>query len=246
VSLRADERYDAERRQGEAIAAGREAVWGWSTPAGRRRADRRARFLVEAARLGPGARCLELGAGTGEFTDRLVESGCELVALELSEATAAICRDRVGARARVVVGNAETGAGLGDEQFDAVVGVSVLHHLDLELCLRNTVVPRLRPGGRFAFSEPNLVNPQVFVTKRVPVVKRLLHETPHETAFTAGGLRKELERAALVVEVCEPFDFLHPWTPRLLIPAVERLGLALERTPARIVAGSIRVAGIRP
>ncbi len=246
MSLRADERYDAERRQGEAIAAGLEGVWGWSTPAGRRRADRRARFLVEAARLGPGVRCLELGAGTGEFTTRLVESECELVALELSGATAAVCRERVGARARVVVGNAETGEGLRDEQFDAVVGVSVLHHLDLELCLRNTVVPRLRSGGRFAFSEPNIVNPQVFLTKRVGVVKRLLHETPHETAFTADALRKELERAGLVVEVCEPFDFLHPWTPRALIPAVERLGLALERTPARIVAGSIRAVGVRP
>ena len=64
-------RWEAERLQGETIVRGEEAVWGWSSPAGQLRAARRAKFLVEAAGLGPGVRCLELGCGTGEFTARL-------------------------------------------------------------------------------------------------------------------------------------------------------------------------------
>src|SRR5438477_8504033 len=107
---RSNDRYEEERRQGERIvAADLERVWGWSGPAGSLRAQRRAEFLIEAAGLGPGVRTLELGAGTGEFTQRLVASGCELVAVELSEATAERCRSRVGDRAEVVVGNVETG-----------------------------------------------------------------------------------------------------------------------------------------
>lgn len=241
----AGRRYADERRQGAEIAAGREGVWGWSSPAGRLRADRRARFLVGAARLGPGVRCLELGSGTGVFTSRLVESGCELVAVELSEELAARCRERVGGRAEVVVGNIETGEGLEGRTFDAIVGVSVLHHVNIELCLRNTF-SLLRGGGRFAFSEPNAANPQVWATKNVGVVGRLLHETPHETAFRARELRGVFERAGLVVEVCEPFEFLHPATPRRLIPPVRRLETLLERTPVRRIAGSIRIAGRKP
>jgi SAM-dependent methyltransferase len=245
-AARAERRYAEERRQGADLAArGLEGVWGWSSPAGRVRADRRARFLIEAARLAPGVRCLELGSGTGVFTSRLVETGCALVAVELSEALAERCRERVGDRAEVVVGNVETGEGLEGLTFDAIVGVSILHHVNMELCLRNTFAV-LRAGGRFAFSEPNMANPQVWAMKNVDAVGRWLHETPHETAFRVRELRGLFESAGLEIETCEPFEFLHPATPRALIGAVRRLEGFLERTPARRIAGSIRIAGRKP
>lgn len=244
-AVRAADRYEAERRQGELIAAGEEDVWGWSTPAGRIRADRRAAFLIERTGLRPGVRCLELGAGTGAFTARLARSGCELVALELSEATAALCRTRVGDSAEVVVGNAETGAGIEGRTFDAVVGVSVLHHLDLDAAL-DRVAAALEPGGRFAFSEPNLANPQIWAERNVEAVRRRRHVTEHETAFRAGELAAAFTSHGLRVEVCESFEFLHPATPERLIGAIERLERALERTPLRSIAGSIRIAGRRP
>jgi SAM-dependent methyltransferase len=241
-----EERYAAERRQGHAIVADDlERYWGWSSPAGKIRAERRARFLIDGARLRPGVRCLELGSGTGEFTRRLVESGCELTAVELSEELADRCRERVGGRAEVVLGNIETGEGLEGRTFDALVGVSVLHHVNMDLCLRNTF-SLLEREGRFAFSEPNLANPQVWAMKNVGFVARRLHETEHETAFLPGRIRRLFERSGFPVEVCEPFEFLHPATPPRLIEAVQRFERALERTPLRGIAGSIRVAGHRP
>ena len=194
------DRYDEERRQGELIVSGEEHVWGWSGPAGSLRAERRARLLIEQAGLAPGIRCLELGCGTGEFTARLLGSGCQLVAIELSEATAAVARERVGDSAEIVIGNVETGEGLEDREFDAVVGVSVLHHLDLEACFAQTF-PHLRRGGRFAFSEPNLANPQVWAERSIELVRKARHVTPHETAFTAGDLRARFEAAGLEVEL---------------------------------------------
>jgi SAM-dependent methyltransferase len=166
--------------------------------------------------------------------------------VELSESTADACRKRVGNRAEVIVGNIETGEGFEGRTFDAVVGVSVLDHVNMSLFLENTLLAALQPGGRFAFSEPNMANPQVWATKNVGALGRLLHETPHETAFRTGELRGLFEGAGLDVEICEPFDFLHPSTPRALIPAVRRLGDVLEKTPARGIAGSIRIAGRKP
>lgn len=238
-------RYEAERRQGALIAAGAESAWGWRSPAGVLRAGRRARFLIENARLGPGVRCLELGCGTGEFTTRLLASGCRLTAVEISEATAAECRARVDGRAEVLLGNIETGEGLEGREFDAIVGVSVLHHVCMSLCLKATF-PHLRPGGRFAFSEPNMANPQVWAERHVGWIRRWRRANEHETAFHARELRETFTRAGLVVEVCEPFEFLHPSTPRCLMGAVRLLESGLERTPLRRIAGSIRVAGGRP
>jgi SAM-dependent methyltransferase len=243
----AEARYAREREQGETIVAhDLERVWGWSSPAGRVRATRRARFLIDAAGLSPSVTCLELGAGTGEFSVRLLESECDLVAIELSEAAAGVCRRRVGSRGEVVLGNVETGEGIEGRSFDAVVGVSVLHHVDVDACLR-TILAVLRPGGRFAFTEPNMANPQVWAERHLDAVRRRRHVTPHETAFRPRQLTAAFERAGLVVETCEPFDFLHPATPRFLIGAVSRLGVLLEKFPgAREIAGSIRIAGRRP
>lgn len=238
-------RYDEERRQGELIVSGEEHVWGWSGPAGSLRAERRARFLIDHAELAQGVRCLELGCGTGEFTTRLLESGCELVAIELSEATAAVARERVGNRAEIVIGNVETGEGLEGREFDALVGVSVLHHLDLDACFAHTF-PHLRSGGRFAFSEPNLANPQVWAERSIGVVRKLRHVTAHETAFLAHELRGRFEAAGFDVELCRPFEFLHPATPAPLIGALRVVERLAELTPLRAIAGSIAVAGQRP
>jgi len=182
------ERYAAELRQGSELAAqNADAVWGWDGPAGRLRADRRASFLADSCGLAPGVRCLELGAGTGVFTERLLRSGCELTAVELSPDTAERCRERVGERAEVVVGNVETGEGLEGRTFDAIVGVSVLHHVDLDATFDSTFA-LLRAGGRFAFSEPNILNPQIWAERNVPWVARRRHVLPHERAFTAANL----------------------------------------------------------
>jgi len=240
------ERYAAEREQGKRLARGDlEHIWGWSSPAGKIRADRRGRFLIEAAELGPGVRCLEVGCGTGEFTRRLVESGCELTAVDISEASVERCRDRVDGRARVLVANIETGEGLPEGEFDAVVGISVLHHVDVRVFF-DTVVPRVRSGGRFAFTEPNRANPQVWAERRFQVLRRLRHKLPHETAFRALELRGLFEEAGLEVEVAEPFEFLHPSLPRRLIRPVFGLERALERTPARAIAGSVKIAARKP
>jgi 2-polyprenyl-3-methyl-5-hydroxy-6-metoxy-1,4-benzoquinol methylase len=239
------DRYDAERAQGELIAAGHEEAWGWSSPAGRIRAERRAAFLIESADLRPGVRCLELGCGTGEFTTRVVRSGCELTAVELSVATAEIARARTAGGAEIVVGNVETGEGVEGREFDAIVGVSVLHHVDLQATFANTFT-KLRPGGRFAFSEPNLANVQVWAERRLGPLRRWRKVTPHETAFTAAGLRRAFENAGLIVEVAEPFEFLHPSTPTVLVGPVRTLERMLERTPMRAIAGSIRIAGRKP
>jgi SAM-dependent methyltransferase len=240
------ERYAAERRQGEQIAARElERIWGWSSPAGRIRAERRARFLIEAAGLAPGVRCLELGCGTGEFTTRLAESGCELTAVDISEASVARCRERVGDRAQVLVGNIETGEGLEGREFEAIVGVSVLHHVDVRATLA-ALVPLVRAGGRFAFTEPNRLNPQVWAERRFEPLRKLRHVLPHETSFRAGELRALFAEAGLEVERAEPFEFLHPSIPERLVRPTLGLERVLEATPARGIAGSVRIVARKP
>src|SRR3989442_6659282 len=78
-----------------------ERIWGWDTPAGRIRAQRRAALISDGAHLAPGVRVLEIGCGTGLFTEMLARSGAKIFALDLSAELLAHARGRCLSRDQV-------------------------------------------------------------------------------------------------------------------------------------------------
>ena len=80
------------------IAHRAEEVWNWDSPAGRRRADRRAELFVEHGDLRPGRRALELGCGTGVFLEQTWPPREPTIhGLDLSEDLLAKARTRLAA-----------------------------------------------------------------------------------------------------------------------------------------------------
>lgn len=105
----------------------------------------------------------------------------------------------------------------------------------------------LKPGGRFVFSEPNLRNPQIWLERNVKWLKPLLGVSPDEGAFVRGEITATLEQHGLARVSATPFDWLHPWSPRPLIPAINSLGLILERMPViREFSGSLLIVARKP
>jgi SAM-dependent methyltransferase len=234
-----------EVAHGLTLAAGdTEHAWGWGTPAGQRRAHRRADLLARGAGLAPGMRVLEVGCGTGLFTEMLARTEVRLVAIDISRALLEKARARglPEDRVRFVEGPLEEAPITGP--FDAVIGSSVLHHLDLRRAL-SRVYALLVPGGRVCFAEPNMLNPQVFLERRFR--RWFPYVSPDETAFVRWRLCRRLAESGFE-EIClRPFDWLHPGLPAPLIPAVEWGGRRLERIPGlRELAGSLLIRCRRP
>jgi ubiquinone/menaquinone biosynthesis C-methylase UbiE len=223
-----------------------DTLWGWGTPAGQLRANRRARMIAAGAALGPGVRALEIGCGTGLFTEHFARTGADIVAIDISPELLARARQRPIATGRVtfVLGRFEDLAI--DERFDAVIGSSVLHHLDLESALP-TIFRLLKPGGACSFAEPNMLNPQVFLERHVPAVRRRLHVSPDETAFVRWKFAQQLSAHGFADVRIVPFDWLHPYTPRPLIKIVMTAGRAIEHVPiVREFSGSLAMTCRRP
>ncbi len=239
-------RADRERAHGARLSRDEpDRVWGWATPAGERRATRRAALLAEAAGLGPGVTALEIGCGTGLFTQCFAATGADLTAVDVSDDLLQHARGRELAKVRFVLGDfleADPGG-----PFDAVIGSSILHHLPVAPALTR-VAALLKPGGRLAFAEPNLLNPQVFLERRLRFLSYYAaYTSPDETAFVRWWLARRLRDAGFEDIQIAPHDWLHPATPVSLLAPVAMLGAFVERVPLlREFAGSVLITARKP
>ena len=218
-------------------------IWNWESPAGKLRWARRVRMLT--SHLKPGMTVLELGCGTGSFTQELARSGADVVAIDVSPELLEIAKANSSAsNVRYEIQNAYDLKYAG-AIFDSVVGSSVLHHLEIEAALRQ-VYRVLKPGGAIYFTEPNMLNPQIAIQKNIPWIKQHLGDSPDETAFFRWPLRRLLEKTGYRNVRIDPFDFLHPKTPVALIGRVISFGRFLEKTPViSEIAGSLYIRAIK-
>jgi SAM-dependent methyltransferase len=115
--------------------------------------------LLDAAGVGPGARVLDVGCGTGAGTAAAAARGARATGVDLAEGMLDVARRRHPAL-RFVAGDAEA-LPFADGDFDAVVAGFVLNHLpDPDRAIAE-LARVLAPGGRVAVAvwEPPERNP---------------------------------------------------------------------------------------
>jgi 2-polyprenyl-3-methyl-5-hydroxy-6-metoxy-1,4-benzoquinol methylase len=224
------------------VASGGEDVWNWSSPAGKMRLAKRIDLFVRALGLdGARKRVLELGCGTGLYTEQMAPFCRQLVATDISAAFLHEARSK-GLPGHVTFEQQNLEAieptRLG-APFEAVYGCSVLHHLDLDETLPQ-LKPMLVPGADAAFSEPNLLNPQVqLMFSRFKWARRKWATSDTEMAFYPWELREIFTRHGFDVVELLPFDFMHPAIPAALLGVARRIDAALEHMPGlRFLGGS--------
>lgn len=230
-----------EVKHAEKIIRNPEFYWHTATPAGKRGSLRRAQWIIDTLQLKPGMRVLETGCGTGFYTEIFVKTGVELYAVDLAQ--------------NLLDKAIEHCAGLGvhfklcdvedmpyeDDFFDAVIGIRVLHHFDMPSAFKE-INRVLKPGGSIGFCEPNMLNPILMIQKNIPWVKKMVGDTPDETAFFKWSLQRFLISYGYEKINIQPFDFLYPRIPGKMVAGIEKFGIFLETIPIiRHIAGSLRI-----
>jgi len=227
------------------VNGGAEDIWGWGTTAGKIRARRRAAWISNRAGLKPGTRVLEIGCGTGIFTEHFSRSGADILAVDISEDLLVYARQRNLPKTVSFVCSPFEGLS-SDEPFDTIIGSSVLHHLDIEPALKH-IFRLLKPGGIMAFAEPNMLNPQIMIQSHIPSLRIRMGLSPDETAFFRWRMQRWLANTGFTEIHITPRDWLHPATPPSWIQGVQKLETALEGFPLiREFAGSIYITAHRP
>lgn len=229
-----------ETRHGEFLSKhGVGGPWNRNTPAGKERWTRRVELLTR--HITPSMRVLEAGCGIGYLTRELAKTRAAITAIDISPDLIKMADSCIDASNVVFrIENAYSTA-FPDDEFDAIVGSAVLHHLDVDKAL-SEFHRILKKGGTIFFTEPNMLNPQILIQKNVPFIKKMLGDSPDETAFFRWAIKRKLKKNGFT-EICViPFDFLHPHIPRRLLSFVRPLCNLAEKIPILSeIAGSLYI-----
>ena len=243
--MNTDKRNKREIEHGRVILRRGEEVWNWSSPAGRMRRKRRCRLFTSFFK-GRNKKILEIGCGTGLFTQCLARLDNHIFSIDISEDLLDKARRRISSSNVTFKVDNACRSGFETEWFDYVVGSSILHHLEVDAALKE-VFRLLKPGGKLLFTEPNMMNPQIALQKNIPILKKWAGDSPDETAFFRWIIHKKIEDQGFVNVRVTPFDFLHPAIPRYLLPVLSPVASFLETLPfIREIAGSLIISAVKP
>ena len=233
-----DIRIEHEIEHGKFLADnGAGEIWNWESPAGKFRWKRRVKMLTEFVQ--PDSALLELGCGTGYFTQEIAKTGANIVAIDISPELLKIAENNVQNKNVSFKEENAYNMTFEDNRFDYILGSSVLHHLDIKKAI-SEIYRVLKDGGVIAFTEPNMMNPQIALQKNIPYLKRKLGDSPDETAFFRWSITSLLKKQGFKKIEIKTFDFLHPAIPPKLINTITAIGQFCEKCPiVKEIAGSI-------
>jgi ubiquinone/menaquinone biosynthesis C-methylase UbiE len=233
-----DKRLAHEIAHGEKISSRAEYIWGWASPTGILRAERRSDYFIRLGDIKASDTILEVGCGTGIFTKLIHDkTKARIIAIDISDALLHKAIKNING-VEFKIENAMQMSFAGGA-FDCVYGSSVLHHLELKKSLLE-IYRVLKIGGRMVFAEPNMLNPQIFFQKNIPFLKKWMGDSPDERAIVRWNFKKLLQEIGFKKIKIFPYDYLHPLTPVFLIPFVNYCGRIVEKIPMiKELAGSV-------
>ena len=180
----------------------------------------------------PGETILELGAGSGLWTEHLtnvLKGRNRITAAVFNAALAQAAGQKNLANVDVVLAD-DLAAQFAPESFDYIVGTAILCH---DAYAQNLRLLRrlLKPGGQILFFEANHWNPQVFLKNVVPALGRWAGHSRCQVSMRKYKLMKVASQEGFTHIEVVPFDIVHPRVPRSLIRALQSLSYIVEHAP---------------
>jgi ubiquinone/menaquinone biosynthesis C-methylase UbiE len=155
--------------------------------------DRLIDAFTMLSRLPSGSRVVDLGCGSGVFTEALSRRGYRACGADLSPRLVAIARTKFPA-IEFIEGDVEQ-LPFADASFDGVLLSGLVHHLPDPARCAAEVFRILRPDGKFVAFDPNRVNPFMYLYRdRTSPFYSSVGVTPNERPVLAHEIAATFQR----------------------------------------------------
>ena len=193
----------------------------------------------------PGESILELGAGSGLWTEHLSD-----VLRGQNPITGAVFnRDFLPASNRENVQFAhveDLERDLPPASFDYIVGTAILCHNGYEHNLR-AIYRLLKPGGQLLFFEANYWNPQVALKNALPWLRKKMGNASCQIGLRKYKLMRMASRQGFTEIDVIPYDIIHPRVPRSLVDGLQSVAFVAEHAPIfREICGTLYIRAKKP
>ena len=145
--------------------------------------------LIARAAIGPGRSVLELGPGTGQATDPILDTGCDYHAIELGERLCEMMVRKYGDRPNFHIVNDDfITHDYGDQRFDMIYSAATIQWVPEEVAFPKTFA-LLKPGGTLAMmlTRADYRTPNEALYRKIQKVYAA-HFKP-KTQYVHGGFR---------------------------------------------------------
>jgi SAM-dependent methyltransferase len=196
----------------------------------------------------PGESILELGAGSGIWTEYLAqvlkgENPITAAVFNRDLHDKAVDRDLPNTK---FVLTEDLLKDYPPESFDYIVGTSIICH-NLYPQNLHAVQKLLKPGGRFFFFEANYWNPQVLLKSTIPGLGRWAGNAECQVALRKYRLLEMASHQGFTHIDVTPYDIIHPRTPAWLLDPVRNWAWVMEHAPGvREFCGTLYITGQKP
>jgi len=176
--------------------------------------------LQEISQFPPNKKILEIGCGNGTGTKFIQQffRPAELTATEFDASLVPVARKiNAGSKITIEQGDA-TKLRFADSEFDAVVELSVIHHIpEWEKCI-DEMHRILKPGGMFILKELSIETFETFFGK----ISRRFVEHPYDDMLRKDEFLAYLEQKGFRILDCRPHSMMGFLTDFLLVARKEQ------------------------
>ena len=149
------------------------------------------KYLIDTEHIGPGVKVLELGPGTGQATDPILNTGCDYNAIELGEHLYEKMKEKFGQYENFHIVNDDfITHDFKDRKFDMIYSATTIQWIPEDIAFSKTF-DLLKPGGTlammFTLSDYKSTNEELYSDIQKVYDEYFKPETP----YTHGGFRYE-------------------------------------------------------
>ena len=186
-------------------------------------------------------RILDLGCGGGWLSKIISSNGNQIVGIDVSESLIKVAKNVAPKSNGFIVGDCMN-LGLKSNTFDLIIGMGILHHLDLDKTL-SECHRVLRENGLLLIMEPNALNPLMAIGRRLVPEGTC---TEDERSIVPNTLMKGMVRNGLKIQSIEylfPYSFSASYISgkiqsqtyqnfiRIMLPIIEGSEKVVEKIP---------------